>query len=59
MQLLQTPQSKDIDLARMALQELDLADFSHTPIQSLSGGERQLVMIARASGSTAQHSFTR
>ena len=48
MQLLQTPQTKDIDFAENALQELDLASFSHTPIQSLSGGERQLVMIARA-----------
>lgn len=48
MQLLQTPQSEDIDLAKTALLELDMADFSHTPIQSLSGGERQLIMIARA-----------
>lgn len=48
MQLLQAPQAKDIDLAEIALKKLNLADYSQTPLQSLSGGERQLVMIARA-----------
>ncbi len=47
LQLLKTPSAQDIDLALSALQELELSDFTHTPIQTLSGGERQLVMIAR------------
>ena len=48
LQLLKTPSAKDVDLAQRALQELELSNFKNTPIQSLSGGERQLVMIARA-----------
>ena len=47
LQLLKTPSAQDIDLALSALKELELSDFTHTPIQTLSGGERQLVMIAR------------
>jgi iron complex transport system ATP-binding protein len=48
LQLLNTPSVNDVVLAKNALQELKISSFTNTPIQSLSGGERQLVMIARA-----------
>jgi iron complex transport system ATP-binding protein len=48
LQLLQTPSTKDVNLAQDALRKLEMTEFTHTPLQSLSGGERQLVMVARA-----------
>ena len=48
LQLLQTPSGADIHLARQALHDLEITTYENTPIQSLSGGERQLAMIARA-----------
>lgn len=48
LQLLQTPSAADTHLAHVALQGLELKEYENTPIQSLSGGERQLAMIARA-----------
>jgi iron complex transport system ATP-binding protein len=47
LQLMKTPSDDDIDFALHTLQKLELNNFTNTPIQSLSGGERQLVMIAR------------
>jgi iron complex transport system ATP-binding protein len=48
LQLLKTPSTNDVILAKNALEELQISGFINTPIQALSGGERQLVMIARA-----------
>lgn len=39
---------KDIEIARKALQECDLSDFSDRLMNELSGGERQRVVLARA-----------
>lgn len=48
LQLLQTPSDEDVAIAKAVLQEIDLYALRDRAIQSLSGGERQLVMIARA-----------
>ncbi len=48
LQLLQTPGEKDSEVARQVLAEIGLEHLQHRSIQSLSGGERQLVMVARA-----------
>lgn len=44
----QTPKKSDLDLALMALQELDIAHLAQRYYHQLSGGEKQLVLIARA-----------
>ncbi len=46
--LLQTPSAEDRHVAEEALAEVGMIEMHERPIQSLSGGERQLVMIARA-----------
>ncbi len=46
--LLQTPSAEDREVAEEALAEVGMLEMHERPIQSLSGGERQLVMIARA-----------
>ncbi len=48
LQLLQTPGEADVEIARRVLTEIGLSHLEHRAIQSLSGGERQLVMVARA-----------
>jgi iron complex transport system ATP-binding protein len=48
LQLLQTPGEADIRTARLVLQETGLSHLEDRSIQALSGGERQLVMVARA-----------
>ncbi|MCJ7550213.1 MAG: ABC transporter ATP-binding protein [Anaerolineae bacterium] len=48
LQLLQTPRDADVIVAREVLAETGLAHLQDRSIQSLSGGERQLVMVARA-----------
>ncbi len=48
LQLLQTPGATDRAIARQALEQIAIQSLAARPIQSLSGGERQLVMIARA-----------
>ncbi|MBN1247327.1 MAG: ABC transporter ATP-binding protein [Anaerolineae bacterium] len=48
LQLLQTPQAEDAALARTVLAEIGLTHLQGRSIQSLSGGERQLAMVARA-----------
>ncbi|MGC9350257.1 MAG: ABC transporter ATP-binding protein [Anaerolineae bacterium] len=48
LQLLQTPSASDVAVAAEVLEEIGLHDLMDRSIQSLSGGERQLVMIARA-----------
>lgn len=43
-----TPSPSDMDVARHALARLAVADFAERAFNTLSAGERQLVMIARA-----------
>jgi len=45
---LRSPGRRDTEIARGALDALGLADFAERPFEALSGGERQLVLIARA-----------
>ena len=42
------PGLKEAETARQALERLSIADFAHRDYMRLSGGERQLVLIARA-----------
>jgi iron complex transport system ATP-binding protein len=46
--LFQTPRRKDIEKAMAALSATGMADHASRSIDALSGGERQLVLIARA-----------
>jgi len=46
--LFQTPRRIDVEKAMEALHLTGMADYSHRHIDALSGGERQLVLIARA-----------
>lgn len=46
--LFKTPGRRDFDLARLALAQMGLCGFEDRTFSSLSGGERQLVLIARA-----------
>lgn len=41
-------EKSDLDLALMALQELEIAHLAQRYYHQLSGGEKQLVLIARA-----------
>lgn len=43
-----TPKQREIDLARRALQQLHIEHLEQRDFMKLSGGEQQLVMIARA-----------
>ncbi|MBN1262327.1 MAG: ABC transporter ATP-binding protein [Anaerolineae bacterium] len=45
---LETPGAQDFEVARRALAQVGAVEMASRPIQALSGGERQLVMIARA-----------
>lgn len=45
---LSMPQQADYEIAHEALRQMGLAGLQHRSILSLSGGERQLVLIARA-----------
>ncbi|WP_240840863.1 ABC transporter ATP-binding protein [Acidaminobacter sp. JC074] len=45
---LASPKKKDYDIAKSSLDYLGMKDFVHRPFTELSGGESQLVMIARA-----------
>jgi iron complex transport system ATP-binding protein len=47
------PGARDRAIAEQALAELNIADFADREFAELSGGERQLVMIARALASEA------
>ncbi|MGC9520444.1 MAG: ABC transporter ATP-binding protein [Anaerolineae bacterium] len=48
LQLLQTPRETDVVIVNQVLREVGLDHLKYRSIQSLSGGERQLVMVARA-----------
>ena len=52
--MFQAPRSKDYEHARNALQRLQLEHLADKHFNLLSGGERQLVMIARALASECQ-----
>lgn len=45
---LQMPSEADLEAASSALREVGLQDLSERPVNRLSGGERQLVLAARA-----------
>lgn len=51
--LLSSPKRRDYEIAQQALERVGIADFAQRPVNALSGGERQLVMIARAVASEA------
>ncbi|MFT3889713.1 MAG: ABC transporter ATP-binding protein [Arachnia sp.] len=42
------PRAKDIEVCREALAEVGMLHLAHVPYTEISGGERQLVLIARA-----------
>ena len=46
--LFASPRATDYDSAHEALGELGIGQLAHRPFDALSGGERQLVLIARA-----------
>ncbi len=46
--LLRMPGAEDYRVAHTAIETLDLAPLQHRPVLELSGGERQMVMLARA-----------
>jgi iron complex transport system ATP-binding protein len=46
--LTSAPSAHDEQVAREALERMDIADLADRPYTELSGGERQLVLIARA-----------
>ena len=48
MSLFQTPRKADVEQAQWALEKVGMADFRQRCFHHLSGGEKQLVMIARA-----------
>ena len=45
---LREPKKKDVDLAFRTLEKLNIAHLAGRKVRSLSGGEKQLVLIARA-----------
>ncbi|HOS79754.1 MAG TPA: ABC transporter ATP-binding protein [Anaerolineae bacterium] len=46
--LLETPRPQDLEIAHHALARVGAADMASRPLQTLSGGERQLIVLARA-----------
>jgi iron complex transport system ATP-binding protein len=42
------PSEEDLQIAEEMLAQVGLAELKHRPIPSISGGERQLVLLARA-----------
>ena len=51
---LASPSAEDAEIARQALRDLGIEGFAGRPFTKLSGGEKQLVMIARAIAQDAQ-----
>ena len=48
LEVLELPTREDVNIARQALVTAGIADLEHRPVPDLSGGELQLVLIARA-----------
>ena len=48
LRMLQTPGARDVDIVHQVLGEMGMSRLTDRSIQSLSGGERQLAMVARA-----------
>ncbi len=46
--LLQSPTQEDLNVANAALERVGMGQYSHKLVQELSGGEKQLVLLARA-----------
>ncbi|MCH3915908.1 MAG: ABC transporter ATP-binding protein [Spirochaetia bacterium] len=44
----ESPKAQDQEIAMQALQEVGMAEFADKPITTLSGGEEQLTLLARA-----------
>lgn len=49
-----SPGRRDLDIAHQALERLGMSGFAERTLPSLSGGERQLVLIARALASACE-----
>jgi iron complex transport system ATP-binding protein len=45
---LQSPSPEDFEIAQSALKRVGMEKYSHKQVQELSGGEKQLVLLARA-----------
>ncbi len=45
---LEMPSAKDTEIALNALEQVGIAALAHRPVPQLSGGERQLMLLARA-----------
>lgn len=43
-----SPSQKDKDIAMHAMERLEIAHLTHKPFHEMSGGERQMVLVARA-----------
>lgn len=52
--MFERPGARDREIARAALDRLGLAPLAHRPIHAVSGGERQLTLIARALATEAR-----
>lgn len=51
------PSERDVEIVRGALQQVGLAHLAGRPVPTLSGGERQLMLIARALGQLTNNEF--
>jgi iron complex transport system ATP-binding protein len=49
-----SPRSKDLDVAKRALESLGIAGLAQRPVTEISGGERQLALVARALAQSPQ-----
>ncbi|MDF2571212.1 MAG: transporter related, partial [Sporomusa sp.] len=54
LQRMTTPNSRDREIAEKALAQLEITHLAHRHFDELSGGERQMVLIARALAQQAQ-----
>ncbi|XES77785.1 MAG: ABC transporter ATP-binding protein [Candidatus Bathyarchaeia archaeon] len=45
--LLHSPKKEDIQIAKQALETMDIANLTNTPYTQISGGEKQMVLFAR------------
>ena len=52
--LLSLPSKKDVMIAKKAIETVGMTDFMHKPYTELSGGQKKLVLIARALAQDAE-----